>query len=97
MQVIPLAYRSPYRDIFAIRLRWQREIGLQNRIFKIWVPQRPKCETSRGGFVSVGLTEFAPTIKALLLGASFAFFILFIEFIWKYRQYLLKHLKFKMN
>ncbi|XP_044741851.1 glutamate receptor U1-like [Chrysoperla carnea] len=62
LQTIPVQKHFPYRDLFTQRLRWQRECGLIDRIRKSLVPQKPKCESSHVGFVSVGLIEFKPAL-----------------------------------
>lgn len=93
MQAVPMIKGSPYRDIFAARLRWQREVGLVDRIAKIWVPQKPKCESSVGGFVSVGLTEARPALKAFAFGAIISCVAFLFEHVMvRYRRYRLNRL-----
>lgn len=79
--------KSPIRDVFAIRLRWQREIGLLDRIQKIWAPQKPKCESGNSGFVSVGTTEVMPAIQAFMYGAGFAIGLFILELVNKNYRY----------
>ncbi|XP_044733247.1 ionotropic receptor 75a-like [Chrysoperla carnea] len=68
LQSVPVRKHFPYRDLFTQRLRWQKEIGLIDRTRRRLVPQKPKCESSRADFVSVGLTEFMPAIRVLSYG-----------------------------
>ncbi|PSN33995.1 Ionotropic receptor 75h [Blattella germanica] len=79
---------SPLRDYFSVRVRWYREIGLLGRLFKIWMPQKAKCESSAGGFVSVGMTEFYPALMVLQYGTLVAVIIFVAEKLYFYRTHM---------
>nr|UZH23437.1 ionotropic receptor 75d [Anastrepha ludens] len=57
MIAIPTRKNFPYKELFRRQIRWQREVGLMNREELKWFPQKPKCESGVGGFVSIGITE----------------------------------------
>ncbi|XP_054261628.1 glutamate receptor ionotropic, kainate glr-3-like [Macrosteles quadrilineatus] len=91
MLAIPLTKRSGYRELFAQKVRWQRETGILHRHGKLWLPQRPQCEDVRGGtgFVSVGLKEFLPALKVLSYGLTLAFVVMILEILYHYRKKIL--------
>lgn len=45
-------------------VRWQREIGLIDRIARRWYASKPRCESGGRGFMAIGIREVC-----LLLGA----------------------------
>ncbi|CAH0714087.1 unnamed protein product, partial [Brenthis ino] len=79
MVAVPLRKHSGYRDLFAARLRWQREVGLMDRFRRVWMSSRPQCDAGRGGFVSVGLVDVLPAAQALLAGMLLAILVLLAE------------------
>ncbi|XP_030387287.1 uncharacterized protein LOC115633915, partial [Scaptodrosophila lebanonensis] len=85
MLAVPTRKNFPYKELFRRQLRWQREVGLVNREERKWIPQKPKCETGVGGFVSIGITEcrYALAIFAYGLLISFLYFI--CELLFKHR------------
>ncbi|KAJ9588871.1 hypothetical protein L9F63_017844 [Diploptera punctata] len=85
MFTIAVTKGSPLRDYFSQRVRWYREVGLLDRLFKIWMPQKAKCESNAGGFVSVSLVEFYPAMLVLQYGTMVAIGILIIEKFYFYR------------
>uniref|UniRef100_A0A0C9QP64 GLRK_5 protein n=1 Tax=Fopius arisanus TaxID=64838 RepID=A0A0C9QP64_9HYME len=76
------AKRSPFKKMIIYGLRQIVQHGLMIKQFSIWYTPRPKCPESYSSKpVPVGLKEFIPAIFLLFIGISFAFFVLFIEFI----------------
>ncbi|XP_069681535.1 ionotropic receptor 75a-like [Periplaneta americana] len=76
---------SSLKEYFGQRVRWYREVGLLDRLFKIWMPQKTKCVSNSGGFVSVSLTEFYPAVLVLEYGTALAVAILLLEVLYYYR------------
>ncbi|CAH0581069.1 unnamed protein product [Chrysodeixis includens] len=76
---IPMRKHSGYRELFATRLRWQREVGLMDRVRRVWLAARPRCEQPGGGFVSVGIIDVLPALQVLAIGASIAVLLLCAE------------------
>ncbi|XP_055854899.1 uncharacterized protein LOC129918411 [Episyrphus balteatus] len=76
---IPVRKNFPYKELFRRQIRWQREVGLMNREELKWFPQKPKCESSVGGFVSIGLTECRYAFALFGYGFGFAIAMLFLE------------------
>jgi len=68
------------------RLRWQREVSLVNREERKWIPQKPKCESGVGGFVSIGLTECRYAFGIFGCGAALSFGLFLIELICKHSK-----------
>ncbi|XP_022814472.1 glutamate [NMDA] receptor subunit 1-like [Spodoptera litura] len=66
---VPMKKHSGYRELFASRLRWQREVGLMDRARHMWLVSRPRCEAAGTGFVSIGLIDVLPALQVLALGA----------------------------
>lgn len=71
--------------LLLFRLRWQREAGILDRLWKIWVTQHPICEDNLGGFVSVGLIDFYPALKTLHYGIMTAIVVFLGEIVYFYR------------
>nr|QNS36191.1 ionotropic receptor 75d [Mythimna separata] len=76
---VPMRKHSGYRELFATRLRWQREVGLMDRERRIWLVSRPRCEASSGGFVSIGIIDVLPALQVLALGAFLSVVLLASE------------------
>ncbi|KAJ8731049.1 hypothetical protein PYW08_002462 [Mythimna loreyi] len=76
---VPMRKHSGYRELFATRLRWQREVGLMDRERRIWLVSRPRCEASGGGFVSIGIIDVLPALQVLALGAFISVVLLASE------------------
>ncbi|KDR13916.1 hypothetical protein L798_12123 [Zootermopsis nevadensis] len=70
---------SSLREFFSQRVHWYRNVGLLDRLFKIWMPQKATCGSNAGGFVSVSLTEFYPALMVLQYGTAFSVVILVLE------------------
>ncbi|XP_075974129.1 ionotropic receptor 75a-like [Anticarsia gemmatalis] len=79
MVCIPMRRYSGYRELFAVRMRWQREVGLMGQARRVWLVPRPRCETDSGGFVSIGIIDVLPALQALALGAGLAVALLGAE------------------
>ncbi|XP_028169819.1 ionotropic receptor 75a-like isoform X3 [Ostrinia furnacalis] len=79
MVAVPIRKHSGYRELFAVRLRWQREVGLIERSRRIWLAARARCDAAGAGFISVRLSDVLPAVQVLLYGTLFAVVLLFIE------------------
>ncbi|XP_034483206.1 glutamate receptor U1 [Drosophila innubila] len=86
MLAIPTRKNFPYKELFRRQLRWQREVSLVNREERKWFPQKPKCESGVGGFVSIGLTECRYAFGIFGCGAALSFGIFLIEVICKHSK-----------
>ncbi|XP_075217905.1 glutamate receptor ionotropic, kainate glr-3-like [Lycorma delicatula] len=85
---LPVIKRSCYRELFTRQLRWQREVGIMNRIERLWLPQKPSCGSRGGGdYVRVGLSEFHPVLLILLYGMILGASLLVMEIIYYHRSY----------
>ncbi|XP_046386314.1 glutamate receptor ionotropic, kainate glr-3-like [Ischnura elegans] len=80
---IPIARDSPYKEILSQKLLHLREVGVLDRTFKQWVPQKPSCTNSHHStsrqFVSIGLEELWSSFSLLWAGAIAALSLLFLE------------------
>ncbi|KAL0271961.1 UNVERIFIED_CONTAM: hypothetical protein PYX00_005108 [Menopon gallinae] len=74
---------SPLRQIFSPRMRWMAETGHTARIWQRWMPQKPKCEMERIGFISVGLLECHHAILIFMYGAAAAVLIMTGEIVYR--------------
>nr|CAD7453655.1 unnamed protein product [Timema tahoe] len=72
---------SPYKEFIAQRVRWFREVGILDRIWKLWVSQRPVCEDKMKEFVSVGRMELYPAMQVFRIGAVVSVAVLMAELI----------------
>nr|CAD7261274.1 unnamed protein product [Timema shepardi] len=72
---------SPYKEFIAQRVRWFREVGILDRIWKLWVSQRPVCEDKLKEFVSVGRMELYPAMQVFRIGAGVSVAVLMAELI----------------
>ncbi|XP_052754703.1 ionotropic receptor 75a [Galleria mellonella] len=63
MVSVPIRKHSGYRDLLASRLRWQREVGLIGHERRHWLAERPRCDASSAGFLSVGITDLLPAFQ----------------------------------
>ncbi|CAG2057697.1 unnamed protein product [Timema podura] len=72
---------SPYKEFIAQRVRWFREVGIMDRIWKLWVSQRPVCEDKMKEFVSVGRMELYPAMQVFRIGAVVSVAVLMAELI----------------
>ncbi|CAB3224062.1 unnamed protein product [Arctia plantaginis] len=79
MVAIPMRRFSGYRELFAVRMRWQREAGLMNRERRVWLAARPRCESASGGFVSIGFIDVLPALEVLAVGALLSVVLLGAE------------------
>ncbi|EDW33533.1 GL22050 [Drosophila persimilis] len=86
MLAIPTRKNFPYKELMRRQLRWQREVSLMNREDRKWIPQKPKCESGMGGFVSIGITECRYALGIFGCGAAASFAV----FLW---EFILKHFK----
>ncbi|KAH9642098.1 hypothetical protein HF086_007218 [Spodoptera exigua] len=66
---VPMKKHSGYRELFATRMRWQREVGMMDRARRVWLVARPRCEAAGTGFVSIGLIDVLPALQVLLRSA----------------------------
>nr|CAD7194908.1 unnamed protein product [Timema douglasi] len=62
-------------------VRWFREVGILDRIWKLWVSQRPVCEDKLKEFVSVGRMELYPAMQVFRIGAGVSVAVLMAELI----------------
>ncbi|XP_047018873.1 ionotropic receptor 75a-like isoform X2 [Helicoverpa zea] len=76
---VPMRKNSGYRELFATRLRWQREVGLMSRERRVWLVSRPRCDAAGGGFVSIGIGDVLPALQVLGLGALISLTLLAAE------------------
>ncbi|XP_068082176.1 ionotropic receptor 75a [Anabrus simplex] len=81
---------SGLREMFAQRVRWQREVGIFNRLARVWLPQKPVCENRVSGFVSVGIMDFYPALLVLQYGIVASIMVFFAELLYFYRSRILK-------
>ncbi|XP_060659294.1 uncharacterized protein LOC132793396 [Drosophila nasuta] len=86
MLAIPTRKNFPYKELFRRQLRWQREVSLVNREDRKWIPQKPKCESGVGGFVSIGLTECRYAFGIFACGAGLSFLLFLTEFVCKHSK-----------
>ncbi|XP_072938888.1 uncharacterized protein [Epargyreus clarus] len=75
---VPVRKHSGFRDLFAARLRWQREVGVVARWRRQWLAARPRC-AGGGGAARVALRDAAPAARLLLAGALAAAALLLAE------------------
>ncbi|KAF9805722.1 hypothetical protein SFRURICE_009354 [Spodoptera frugiperda] len=68
---VPMKKHSGYRELFASRLRWQREVGLMDRARRVWLVSRPRCEAAGTGFVSIGLIDVLPALQNYALACDY--------------------------
>nr|ALM24944.1 ionotropic receptor 75d [Athetis dissimilis] len=73
---VPMRKHSGYRELFASRMRWQREVGLMNRARRMWLVERPRCEAAGGGFLSIGIIDVLPALQVLASGALISVLLL---------------------
>jgi hypothetical protein len=50
------------------------------------MPQKAKCVSNAGGFVTVGMTEFYPAMMVLQYGTALAVVILLLEVLYFHRS-----------
>ncbi|XP_063532719.1 glutamate receptor ionotropic, kainate glr-3-like isoform X1 [Cydia strobilella] len=79
MVAVPIRKHSGYKELFATRLRWQRETGLMDRTRRIWLASKPRCDASSGGFVSVGIIDILPALHVLAAGMAASVLFLVLE------------------
>ncbi|XP_048006929.1 glutamate receptor ionotropic, delta-1-like isoform X2 [Leguminivora glycinivorella] len=79
MVAVPMRKHSGYKELFASRMRWQRETGLLDRTRKLWLALKPRCDAASGGFVSVGIIDVLPALHVLIAGMAASLFFLAIE------------------
>ncbi|KAL4715367.1 hypothetical protein ACJJTC_015138 [Scirpophaga incertulas] len=88
MVAIPLRRHSGYRELFSVRLRWQREVGLLERQRHVWMSSKPRCDADGAGFLSVGITDILPAVQVLAGGALLSVVLLGMELVAnRYRRY----------
>ncbi|EDW18903.1 uncharacterized protein Dmoj_GI11826 [Drosophila mojavensis] len=93
MMGIPTRKNFPYKELFRRQLRWQREVSLVNREERKWIPQKPKCESGVGGFVSIGLTECRYAFRIFGYGTALSFAVFLCELIRSHSQSIYKIFK----
>nr|WPO56521.1 ionotropic receptor [Leucinodes orbonalis] len=79
MVAVPIRRHSGYRELFATRLRWQRETGVMERARRTWLAARPRCGSGGAGFLSVRLPDVLPAVQVLACGALLAAILLVAE------------------
>ncbi|KAL0880559.1 hypothetical protein ABMA27_001790 [Loxostege sticticalis] len=79
MVAVPILKHSGYRELFAARLRWQRETGIMDRERRVWMASKPRCDSDGGGFLSVRLSDVLPAVQVLIYGMLLAAIQLFAE------------------
>uniref|UniRef100_A0A0K8TVJ1 Ionotropic Receptor n=1 Tax=Epiphyas postvittana TaxID=65032 RepID=A0A0K8TVJ1_EPIPO len=79
MVAVPVRRHSGYKELFATRLRWQREVGLMERSRHMWLAARPRCDAGAGGFVSVGLIDIISALHVLAAGMALSLVMLAAE------------------
>ncbi|XP_073949074.1 ionotropic receptor 75a-like [Choristoneura fumiferana] len=79
MVAVPIRRHSGYKELFATRLRWQREVGLMERSRRVWLAARPRCDAGAGGFVSVGLIDIISALHVLAAGMCLSLLLLAAE------------------
>nr|WBU77224.1 ionotropic receptor [Odontothrips loti] len=82
-RVICTTEKSPYREVAARNILWQREAGLLSRIQSRWESQRPECSGLSQAFVPIGLQEFYPALIVLYNGVLLAVVVLLAERVYK--------------
>nr|CAD7391992.1 unnamed protein product [Timema cristinae] len=88
---------SPYKEFIAQRVRWFREVGILDRIWKLWVSQRPVCEDKLKEFVSVGRMELYPAMQVFRIGAGVSVAVLMAELIHFHRMKIIRVVKRDKN
>ncbi|KAJ2942529.1 hypothetical protein O0L34_g1996 [Tuta absoluta] len=63
MVSIPVKKYSGYRELFAVRFRWQREVGLMDQVRRVWMQPKPRCDAGAGGFTSVTIQDVLPCVQ----------------------------------
>ncbi|KAI5633240.1 glutamate receptor 1-like [Phthorimaea operculella] len=87
MVSIPVKKYSGYRELFAVRFRWQREIGLMEQVRRVWMQPKPRCDAGAGGFTAVTMEDLLPCVEILLMGSIISAMILAAEcIVHKYKQ-----------
>lgn len=61
------------------RMRWMREIGLIDRVHRVYVPPKPRCEAGSREFVSVSMTDIRPAVIFVMCGFLTSFLIMMLE------------------
>nr|AXF48863.1 ionotropic receptor IR32 [Lobesia botrana] len=79
MVAVPVRRNSGYKELFATRLRWQRETGLMDRWRRTWLAGKTRCDAASGGFVSVGIIDVLPAIHVLVTGMAASLLLLASE------------------
>nr|APZ81415.1 ionotropic receptor 75d [Adelphocoris lineolatus] len=78
---IPVIKRSGHREHFTQTIIWQWESGMLDRISRIWLARRPRCESTGGGYLRVGLKDFNPALKVILVGIIISIWFFLCELI----------------
>ncbi|EDW04792.1 GH23804 [Drosophila grimshawi] len=86
MLAVPTRKNFPYKELFRRQLRLQREVSLVNREERKWIPQKPKCESAVGGFISIGLTDCRYAFVFFVCGAAISVSLLLLELLCKHRR-----------
>ncbi|KAJ1530826.1 hypothetical protein ONE63_005673 [Megalurothrips usitatus] len=85
-QIIVTVEKSPYREVFSRFVRWQRELGLLDRISKRWYASKPRCEPGSRGFQAIGAREVVPLLLLLTYGVLLSLLLLAMEIVSRHRR-----------
>nr|WBU77226.1 ionotropic receptor [Odontothrips loti] len=85
-QIIVTVEKSPYREVFSRFVRWQRELGLLDRISKRWYASRPRCEEGSRGLQAIGVREVVPLLLLLTYGVLLSLVFLAMEILSRHRR-----------
>ncbi|BES95659.1 Ligand-gated ion channel [Nesidiocoris tenuis] len=90
---IPVIKRSGHKEHFTQMIMWQRESGMLDRISRIWLARRPRCESKGAGYLKVGLKDFRPALSVIVGGAALSVGFFLVEIIYHrcQKRYRLHH------
>ncbi|XP_044735471.1 glutamate [NMDA] receptor subunit 1-like [Chrysoperla carnea] len=74
--------KSPYIEPFKVGLMKIEENGIQQRFYKIFYSEKPKCDNAGANFVMVGLTEVYFAFLVWIIGISISGGIFMVEIIY---------------
>lgn len=80
---IPVKKGSKYRELIRQRLVRQQEVGIIRRFNKIWIAQKPMCESGILTFTSVGVTELRYAYIYIVAGYVVALLLVGGEIVWQ--------------
>ncbi|XP_055623364.1 uncharacterized protein LOC129766793 [Toxorhynchites rutilus septentrionalis] len=79
---IPVVKGSKYRELIRQRLVKQQEVGIIRRFNRIWLSQKPVCESGSLAFNSVGLIELRYAYFYVAAGYAAAIILIGVEIAW---------------